>query len=261
MSDYPSQSRRRGSWPDQPPPYSRYEQGPDGYPTVPRRRRGRRAGAWLLAVLLLLVAAFVVGDQVAKSYAQNKIAQQIQDQANLAARPSVNIEGFPFLTQVAAHELHKVDISARNVAEGRLTISSITATATGVHLNSSFSGATIDQIGGTALITFASLESAAGAKGVTITADPGGGPGAIAVSAGHLASAKGQIKQTGPSQFTVKINSLGGLAGLAAGALGALPDYVINIPTLPAGLKVDGVSVSNQGIVVRAAAQHTTLSQ
>jgi len=99
-------------------------------------------------VLLILAGALVIGDRIAKSYAQGKIAQQIQTQATLATKPSVNIEGFPFLTQLAAHDLRKVDISARDVREGKIDISAINATASGVHLNSSFSGATVDQVNG-----------------------------------------------------------------------------------------------------------------
>lgn len=259
--DDSSRQRPPAEWPAQPPQYKQYTYSEDDYTArPPRRRPGRRAGTSLL-VLLILAAVFVVGDRVARTYAQDRIAQQIQTQARLAARPGVSIEGFPFLTQVAAHDLRKVDISASNVPAGKITVSSITATATGVHLNSGFNGATIDQINGTALVTFASLASAAGAKGVTLTSDPAAGPNDISISAGPQLSATGQVTLTGPSQVTVKVTSLGGLAGLAAGTIGSLPGYVITIPTLPAGLKVDGVSVTSRGIEVQAAAQNTTLSQ
>lgn len=257
MSDDSSRQRPPAEWPSQPPPYTYSE---DEYnPRPPRRRPGRRAGTSLL-VLLILAVAFVVGDRVARTYAQDKIAQQIQTQGSLAARPAVSIEGFPFLTQVAAHDLRQVNIGASNVPAGKITISSITATATGVHLNSGFNGATIDQIHGTALVTFASLVSAAGAKGVTLTSDPAAGPNDITISAGPQLSATGQVTQTGPSQVTIKVTHLGGLAGLATGAIGSLPGYVINIPALPAGLKVNGVLVTSRGIEVQAAAQDTTLS-
>ena len=39
---------------------------------------------------------------------------QIQS-SGLSAKPSVNIEGWPFLTQVAAHDVKAIDISANNV--------------------------------------------------------------------------------------------------------------------------------------------------
>ena len=51
-------------------------------------------------MLVVLLAIAGIGDQVAKAYAQNDIAQQVQS-AGLSAKPSVNIKGWPFLTQVA----------------------------------------------------------------------------------------------------------------------------------------------------------------
>lgn len=252
MSDYPGQPRPRGGWPAQPTRYS----GQD-YVPPPRRRRRRGIGATLLVLLVLLAAAAVIGDRVAKSYAQDRIAQQVQAQATLAAKPSVNIEGFPFLTQLAAHDLRKVDITARNVREGAITISSVSATASGIHLTSGFNGATIDKVNGTALITFASLEAATGTKGITLAADPAGGPGSVSVSAGPL-STKAKVTLTSPTKVTVQVESFTGPLG---SLIGQLPGYVITIPALPAGLKVNSVSVTSQGVVLTAAGQHTTLSQ
>jgi hypothetical protein len=221
-----------------------------------RRRRGR---GWiaLLVTLIVLAVLFVVGDQIAKAYAQNMIASKLESSSGLTTKPSVTIEGFPFLTQLAAHDIRTVDISASNVQAEKLDITSVKATATGVHLNSSFSGATIDHISGTALISFTSLVNATGAQGVTVTADPAGGPNAANVNLGPL-TATARITQTGPSQITVTVQSLDGIAG---SLLGSLPDYKINVPKLPAGLQVQGVSVTSQGITIKVAAQHTTLSQ
>jgi hypothetical protein len=256
MSDYPGRPRPRAGWPAQLPQYSGGDYDAPDYPP-PRRRRGRRRIGVSFLVLLILAGAFVIGDQIAKSYAQGKIAQQIQTQATLATKPSVNIEGFPFLTQLAARDLRKVDISARDVREGKIDISAINATASGVHLNSSFSGATVDQVTGTALVTFASLEAAAGTKGITLAADPADGPNSLQASAGPL-TAKAKVTLTSPNQVTVKMESLGGILG---SLIGQLPNYVITIPALPAGLKVNGVSVTSQGVVLTAAARNTTLSQ
>jgi hypothetical protein len=257
MSDYPGRPRSRGEWPVQPPQYSGDDYDTAEYPPPRRRRRGRRAGITLLVLLIGLAAAFVIGDRVAKSYAQDKIAQQIQTQATLAAKPSVSIEGFPFLAQLAAHNLRKVDISARNVQEGKVDVAVINATASGVHLNSSFSGGVVDQVNGTALITFAALEQAAGTKGITLAADPAAGPNTLQASAGPL-TAKAKVTLTSPNQVTVKMEGLGGILG---SLIGQLPNFVINIPTLPAGLKVNSVAVTSQGVVLTAAARNTTLSQ
>jgi hypothetical protein len=233
-----------------------FQQGQHGQ-RAPRRRRRGRGWIALLITLIVLAVLFVIGDQIAKAYAQNMIAGKLESSSGLTTKPAVTIEGFPFLTQVAAHDIRTIDISASNVQAQKLDITSVKATATGVHLNSSFNGATIDRISGTALISFASLVNAAGAQGVTVTADPAGGPNAANVNLGLL-SATAKITQTGPSQITVTVQSLDGISG---SLLGQLPDYKINVPKLPAGLQVQGVSVTAQGIVIKVAAQHTTLSQ
>ena len=267
MSEYPNQPPAQGGWPSQPPQHTGYEQDryqPDGRglgyepPGRPRRRRRRRRG-WiaLLCTLIVLAVLFVVADQVAKAYAQNMIASRIQTSGNLTAKPSVSIEGFPFLTQLAARDIRTVHISASNVQQNKIDITSINATATGVHLNSGFNSATIDHITGTAFISFASIESAAGVQGATLTADPAAGPNAVSVAVGPL-SATAQIEQTGPNEITVKMDGLG---GIAAALIGALPGYTIQVPQLPAGLQVQGVTVVNEGINVNASAQNTTLSQ
>jgi hypothetical protein len=273
VSEYPNQPRSRGGWPAQPPQHTA---SPDGYPPedllrgpgprpqagpgrgpAPRRRRRGRGWIVLAVALAVLAVLFVIADQVAKAYAQNMIASKIQSSAGLSSKPSVTIEGFPFLTQLAARDLRTVDISASNVQENKLDITSIKATATGVHINSGFSSATVDHISGTAFISFASLESAAGVQGATITADPSAGPNAVNVGVGPF-TATGQVTQTSPSQITVKMDSLG---GIASSLIGSLPDYVIQVPKLPAGLQVRGVRVVSQGIDINASARSTALSQ
>ena len=252
---YPNQPRQQDGWPAQPPQHTERPSVQAGQ--LPRRRRRGRGWIVALGLLAVLVVLLVIADQVAKAYAQNAIATKLQSSSGLSAKPSVAIEGFPFLTQVAAHDIGAIDLSASDVQAGKLDISSVKAKATGVHLNSSFNNATIDQITGTALISFDALANATGAQGVTITADPAGGPNAAKVSVGPL-TATAQILQTGPSRIMVRMESLN---GIAAALFGSLPNYTIQVPKLPAGLQVRGVSVTDQGIIVDVSAQNTSLTQ
>lgn len=275
MDVYPNQPRSQDGWPAQPARYSERTDGRPGRPGDDRgtfrgepygpggarpARRRRRGRGWLVA-LVALVVLLVAADLAAKAYAQNMIASKVQSSSGLSVKPSVTIEGFPFLTQVAAHDVRVIDLSANNVQAGKFDITSIKAKATGVHLNSSFSGATVDQINGTALVTFASLEQALGLHGVaTISADPADGPNAVKLSAGSIGSITGKVEDTGPNQLTIQLGSLSGLASVLNGAL-PLQTQTIQIPKLPAGLVVRSVSVTGQGIVAAASAQHTTLTQ
>ena len=274
MSNYQPQS----GWPEQPPAYGgqpgqyggqgqqggyggqqgqRRQQAPSGRP----RRRRHRGRGWLIALVVLIVV-LVAADFGAKAFAENAIASKI-DSSGLGTKPSVNIEGFPFLTQIAAHDVKQIDISATNIPtdNGKVVISSLHATATGVHLNSSFNGATINQINGNATISFASLENALGVSGIlTLSPDPADGPDAVQASAPIIGSVTGKIELTSPTKLTLALGSFSGLASLFSGALPA-QNTVIDIPTLPAGLVVRSVSVTSQGIVATASAQNTTLSQ
>ncbi|HEX3516603.1 MAG TPA: DUF2993 domain-containing protein, partial [Trebonia sp.] len=147
MSEY--QPRSRDGWPAQPPAdgagqggYGQADHGygPGSYDQAtyqqaaqpPRRRRRKRWPIVLTVVIVLILAILGIGDQVAKSVAQNTIAQKIQS-SGLSAKPSVSIEGWPFLTQLAAKDIKVIDISGNNeTASGSKVAFNFTAKATGV---------------------------------------------------------------------------------------------------------------------------------
>jgi hypothetical protein len=224
-------------------------------------RRRRHPFVWLTVVLVLLLIILGIGDQVFRVYAQNQAAQQIQQQSGLSAKPSVRIEGWPFLTQVLAHDLKAVDISATNVTadSGKLPFD-ITAKATGVHFNSSFNSATVDHINGQAALPFSSVATLVpGGSATTITADPADGPNAVKVDLGVAGSVTGTVKLTSPSKIAITLNSARGLAALFGQLSGNA--ITIVIPHLPAGLVVKSVTVTGQGIVATASASNTTLTK
>jgi DUF2993 family protein len=275
VSEY--QPRPRDGWPAQPPPANgagqggygqadygpgpgSYEQATYGQQAAPPRRRRRKRWPIVLAVLLVVILAILgIGDQVAKAAAQNDIANQIQS-SGLSAKPSVNIEGWPFLTQVAAHDVKTIDISANNVtASGSKVAFNFTAKATGVHLNSSFNGATVDNINGQAVLPFSSVATLLPISGATLTADPAKGPNAIQADLGIAGSVTGTVKESGTSAILISLDSASGLASILGSASGQ--SFTIDIPKLPAGLVVRSVRVNSQGIVATASATNTTLSQ
>jgi hypothetical protein len=236
-------------------------QGGQGSPgPAPRiRRRRRRRWPWisLIAIIVILVAA----DRVGVVIAENKMASQIQQQG-FPTKPDVTIQGFPFLTQLAAKDFKTVVISASNVTEGPLEIASLHATIHGMHINSSFSGATLDSINGSALITFTALANAGGLpQGITLTAD---GPDQVKATLNvpiiGTVSVVAQVTKTGPSTFNVKVTQFG---DVPPSLLGNLANFNINVPksALPAGLTIQSVSVTQQGVLVTIVGHDTTLSQ
>ncbi len=98
---------------------------PDGRNSRTPRRRRRRWPLILLIILVVLAGLFVVIDRVAVHVADNEFATQIQKQG-FSTKPSVSIQGFPFLTQVAARDFKDVRITANGEKAGPVTVTTST---------------------------------------------------------------------------------------------------------------------------------------
>ena len=250
-------------------------QGPPGAPTYPanqgfpaaqgdqgppaRMRRRRRRWPWI--TLLVIVLVLVGGDRAAKAYAEDQMASQVQSSLALSGKPHVTIQGFPFLTQVAARTFNTVDVNASNETAGpggQLEIASLTATLHGMHIHGTNS-ATVDQFTASALVTFTALAHAGGIpQGITLTSDGGNQIKATVDILGFSSDATAKVTQVGDNKINVKITDFG---GVPADVLGSLTDFTFSIPKLPAGVKIQSISVTQQGLRITATGQNTTLSQ
>jgi hypothetical protein len=218
----------------------------------------------VVVIVILLVAA----DFVAKAVAQNVAASQIQKQG-FPKKPSVTIEGFPFLTQVASHDLHQVRLSASDVPEGPVEITAVHAVANNIHLNSGFNSGTIGQVSGTVLISFGSLSS-------TVTKELGPAGQLVASSGLHLSAAgPDEVKASvdlvvASGSATWRVTRVSGQelsvqlvasSGLPAEVLGPIRSFSFSIPKLPFGLTIQNVSVTSSGIVGQISATNVAFSQ
>lgn len=142
-----------------------------------RRRSNRFAGLPLAVkalVAVLVAAAFLaLGDRWALLYAEHEAADKLKDQLNLSAAPEVDIEGFPFLTQVLDKRVDKVKVTVPDVAADRVSLAKVSATATDVTINgdgpTSIKGADIGAMNGEVLLSFDDLNRELGASQVTFT--------------------------------------------------------------------------------------------
>jgi hypothetical protein len=248
----------QGYPPNQGSPEAQGYQGPP-----PRMRRRRRR--WPLITLIVIIVVLVLGDRAANAYTENQMASQIQTSLGLSGKPSVSIQGFPFLTQLAARDFRTVNINASNetitassAGSGLLKVASLAATLHGMHIHG-LNSATIDQFNASALINFTALGDVGGIpQGITLSAD---GPNQIKadLSIGPLSeSAVAQVTQTGSNQINVKIVRAG---DIPVDLLGNLANFSFSIPKLPAGVTIQSISVTQQGLRITAAGQNTTLSQ
>jgi LmeA-like phospholipid-binding len=243
-------------------------------PTVALDRRNRRYGArrarrWIIMIVVVVVVLLGI-DFAARAVAQNVMAGKIEQQASLTSKPDVSIDGFPFLTQVAAKNFTKVGIKISNLTAGPVTITTISATATDIRLNSfAFSSGTIGSVSGTALISFGSL-------GNTLS-NQFGPLGALLNGAGL------RLTDAGPNEVRATLNLLvtSGTAtwrvtrlsanslnvhlvnssGLPSSLLGSIQDVNLQIPKLPLGLTITNISVTPNGVVGQVRGQDVPFSR
>jgi len=232
-----------------------------GYQGPPPARVRRRRRKWPLITLIVIILVLVVGDRVANAYTENQMASQVQSSLDLSGKPQVTIQGFPFLTQLAARDFRTVDVTASNETAGpggQLEIASLKATLHGMHIHG-LNSATIDQFNASALVTFTALGKVGGIpQGITLSAD---GPNQVKanISIGPLSeTAVAQVTQSGAGQINVKIIDAG---DIPTSLLGSLTNFSFSIPKLPAGVSIQNVSVTQQGVLITASGHNTTLSQ
>jgi len=231
---------------------------------TPSRRSGARGFRRWIVTLVVVVLVLVGIDTGARAVAQNVMAGKIEQQG-LSTKPDVTIDGFPFLTQVASRDFSKIGIKISDLAAGPVVINSISATATGVRVNSfAFSSGTIGSLNGTAFISFSSL-------GNTLVNEVG--------PLGSLLKGAGlQLTDAGPDEVRATLNLLVssgtatwrvtmlsanrlnvhliGSSGLPSSLLGSIQDVTLQIPRLPLGLTIGSIRVTPSGIVGQVTGQN-----
>jgi len=248
-----------------PQDYGPQDYGPEDGPTPRPRRRRRPVRRSVIAffVLLVLAIVLVIANFVGQAIAENDMANQFTANG-FPVKPSVDIEGFPFLTQVVQKDFKKVVISASDIPAGPVTISSLNATITGMHLNSSWNGATIDHLTATAFVSLNSLTGGISSElgdAASLTAVPDGANKLKVTGTVLGLSASGEVvvKQTGPQQITIELPTSGGLVGTLIGSAASFP---INLPAgVPPSLRITGLTLNGQGLTLSASATNATFSK
>jgi LmeA-like phospholipid-binding len=240
--------------------YTGYE---DTAPAGTRRRHPLRTTIIVVIVLLGLLVALDFG---ARAFAENKMASEIQQQG-FPKKPSVSINGFPFLTQVISRDFKDIQVSSDNITEGPLLIQGINATMTGVHVNSSFQSGTIDHLHGTMTVTFAALANAMTSQagdlgsligsGLTLS-DAGNNEVKASLNLlGGLASgtAVWKVTRTGHNDIHIQLVSSSGIGSAAASEIS---DITVTLPSLPLGMTIQSISVTPAGLTAVVTGQNVS---
>src|SRR4030088_753910 len=133
----------------------------------------------LLIVVIVPVGVLVAADRVAAVVADRQVASRVATTYHLPSKPSVSVQGFPFLTQVAAGNYHEVDLSIGQVTSNGVQVNALRARLMGVHaavrdlLGHNTSNVTAAQVSGSGTVPLSSVQSRV-PQGVQISEDGGG---------------------------------------------------------------------------------------
>lgn len=119
-------------------------------------------------MVVLLIGIGLVGvDRIVHGYAEKRVADELQTGLALADAPEVDIEGIPFLTQLARSTFSEVLITADEIAvrdtedEPVLTLTTVRATLTDVVASDGYRTLVAGQVQGTAAADWAEISRVA----------------------------------------------------------------------------------------------------
>ena len=224
----------------------------------------------LLVVLLLLGGLAVGADRVAVGIAEDKVAEQLAAKGGLSGTPTVDIAGFPFLTQAVAGRYDDVRISltAEELGQPAGTRADIALHGVHVPLSSVVSGSVekvpVDRVDGTATLSYALLSAQLG--GDTTLRREGDGL-RITKTVEMLGqtlplTAVGTVSLDG-NQLVVDVEKAAGagvdVPGFLVSRVSDLLDLRYDVPALPFGLQLTGVRPAADGVDLELAARDTVL--
>lgn len=222
-----------------------------------------RALRWGLIVLFVLAVLFVAADRLAVKLAEDKAAEKITSSPGIASagKTSVDIKGFPFLTQVAAKELGEVDAEMSGLkaeaSGGQLKVNRIEANLKDVRFSGDFSSAVAGRADGKAFVSYGELTKAA-LEGVDVGwgGKDGTGKGRVKVSAGVTVlgqsfqrSVTSSVSVSGGDTIRLRADKVPGsdIPGLENAIRGRI-DFERKIAGLPDGLELKEVEPTVEGI-------------
>ena len=225
----------------------------------------------------MLVALLVGADRAGVVVTERALADGLQRSAALPSRPEVDVRGVPFLTQALEGRYDRIDVVAHHVPVGTVggppvTVSRLSATLRGARmpLSDVVSGAVtsvpVDGIVARALVPFDVVRRSSEIADLAVA--PEGdrlrlrgtvrvfGQDVTGSALGRLTVDDGQVVVTAES-FDVG----GELASrlLTRGLAGRF-DARLPLGALPYGLRVDGVTVQDEGLAVTGHADDAVLS-
>jgi hypothetical protein len=218
----------------------------------------------LLIVVMVLVALLLAVDRGAEYLAGEAAEDRLAARPEVVGEPDVNVGGFPFLTQLLARQFNDVDVSVPALTAQGLPLTDVDLELRGVTPASGFTSVNVEEVDGTAVLTYTDLQAASPVPGITYS---DGGNGTVAF-AGKVGALGRQLDITGTAALEAGGNTVTvvpqaidtGNENLDAAAQRLLAgNLVFEVGGLPANIGLTGAQGGPDGIVVTASGSNLTL--
>ncbi len=224
----------------------------------------------VLIVLAVLVALLVAADRLAVRLAQNMAESALASTGRFGERPTVQIHGFPFLTQAVTRRLEQVDVHGQRIRANDTRLERLDARLYGVQVrNLEARDIQVERLEGSAFITYAYLRRAIDRSGIREISP--GEDGTIRVAGtiqlfgqsvrvradGALDVADGNRISFRPERVTADGVDLG---DSALERLTRRFTLTAPVPGLPAGTRLTAVRATEQGVEADLAGENVSLT-
>ncbi|MET0741210.1 MAG: DUF2993 domain-containing protein [Candidatus Nanopelagicales bacterium] len=230
----------------------------------------RTVRRWLIAVGVLLVL-LVVADRVAAQVVEGYAERELQAALGTPTAPSVELRGFPALTQLLRQQADRVDIIATDVPADRIVVDRLDAELRDVSIDRDAGSATAGSVTGTALLGWDDIATASG-LGLVLSPLPDG-----QVQVERTAELLGvEVRVRGSVQVSVEPSPDGAgdvvrlqatsaevvePVGFAApGRLVGLLSTTVPVTGLPSGLRLNSVTATGDGALAEVSGEDVTFS-
>ena len=217
---------------------------------------------WTLVVLAVVAGGAYLADTMARTEAEERVAAEVQQAIpGVEQAPDVTIEGFPFLTQLAAGELSSVRLTAPAATVEGLRLEDVVVRLHGVGTQAPYTAETAEM---TALVTPDAVEAVLGLADLDLGVRDGELIATASVLGLPLDVAMVPSSQGHDVFVDVEAFVLGGFrvdaAELPAEITDQLQGLRFAIAGLPADMNLTGVAVVTGGLELAAEGSNLALS-
>jgi hypothetical protein len=224
---------------------------------------------FLIVLLVVLVAGLIGADRFGESRAEAEVAREVAAQYRLPQQPSVEIGGFPFLTQAIAGEYQRIDVGIDEYTQQGISVRDVRIRLDGLHaplsdlLRGDQSEVRAETATASAVIPYGVLQEQAAANGVQKVSRSGddvlleGTFSFLGVSAqvGVTVSIKPTDKGLVITPQAVRTSGIQVPVGLLKQNL----TYTVPLTGLPMGAKITSVEPTDTGVRVTGTARNVNL--